>query len=180
VVEIAGEYWSMVFPLICVFASWFVVKDWRSWRQYYPTILFVISVNLLCSVLTYEYSLWHFRKALFIPNHTLHDLWMKFISFPLIIFMYLSRYPYKSRWLMQTAYITLWAVLLSLVEGVYVILKITIYHHGWNFWWSVLFWFTLFPTLRLHHTRPLLAWLVFVLCAIFVIPYFHIPITQLK
>jgi hypothetical protein len=94
--------------------------------------------------------------------------------------MYLTRYPFKSRWLMQTAYITLWAVLWSLVEGVFVILKITTYHNGWNFGWTVLFWFIMFPTIRLHHTRPLLAWLVYVLFAMFVIPYVHIPITQLK
>jgi hypothetical protein len=181
VIEVVGEYWAaIVFPLILVLASLFVVKDWRNWRQYYPTILFTISVNLISSVLTYEHSLWYFHKALFIPNHTLHDLWINFTAFPLIILMYLSRYPYNSRWLMQTAYITLWTVLLSLVEFVSFILKFITYHNGWNYWLSVLFWFTMFPTLRLHHTRPLLAWLVFVLCAIFVIPYFHIPITQLK
>ncbi|WP_411829444.1 CBO0543 family protein [Paenibacillus alginolyticus] len=170
----------MVFPFILLFVSWFVVKDWSSWRQYYPTILFTISVNLICSVLTYEHSLWHFHKALFIPNHTFIDFYMKFTSFPLLFFMYLSRYPYKSRWMMQTAYITLWAVLMSLSEGVFFILNFITYHNGWNFGWSVLFWLTMYPTLRLHHTRPLLGWLVFVLCAIFVIPYFHIPITQLK
>jgi hypothetical protein len=81
---------------------------------------------------------------------------------------------------MQTAYITLCAVFMSLAEGVFVILKFTTYHNGWNFGWTVLFWFTMFPTLRLHHARPLLAWLVFAICAIFVIPYFHIPITQQK
>lgn len=26
---VIGEYWSMAFPFIFVFASWFVVKDWR-------------------------------------------------------------------------------------------------------------------------------------------------------
>jgi hypothetical protein len=69
-VEVVTEYLAVVvFPLILLFASWFVIKDWRSWRHYYPTILFVTSVDLICSVLTYEHSLWHFHKALFIPNH---------------------------------------------------------------------------------------------------------------
>ncbi|SEC04458.1 hypothetical protein SAMN05443246_2778 [Paenibacillus sp. GP183] len=149
-VEIIGENWAgMVFPLILVFASLFVVKDWRNWRKYYPTILFTISVDLIFSVLTYEHSLWYFHKALFIPNHTLHDLWINFTAFPLIILMYLSRYPYKSGWLMQTAYFTLWAVLFSLVEGVSFILRFITYHNGWSYWWSVLFWFTMFPVVRL-------------------------------
>jgi hypothetical protein len=181
VVEIVGEYTAAVgLPFAILIASLFVVKDWRNWRQYYPTILFVFSVILISSVLTYNHSLWHFHKALFIPNHTLHDLWMDFAGFPLLVLMYLSRYPDKSRWLMQTAYITFWAVLLSLAEGLGVILKFLTYHNGWNYGWSILFWFTMLPTLRLHHTKPLLAWLIFALSAIFVIPYFHIPITQLK
>jgi hypothetical protein len=181
VVEVVGEYWAaVIFPFILLIISWFVVKDWRSWSQYYPTILFTISVDLTCSVLTYEHPLWLFHKALFIPNHTLNDLWINFTGFPLLILMYLSRYPYKSRWLMQIAYISLWAVLMSSVEGVSFILKFITYHNGWSYWLSVLFWFTMLPVLRLHHSRPLLAWLVFVPCAIFVVLYFHIPITQLK
>ncbi|CAG7626173.1 CBO0543 family protein [Paenibacillus allorhizosphaerae] len=179
--KVIGEYWAaVIFPLLLVFASLFIVKDWKNWRYYYPTILFTIGVSLVVSVLTYEHWLWYFHKALFIPNHTLNDLWINFTQFPLICFMFLSRYPYKSRWLMQAAYTSIWAVITSLIEGVFVILQCTTYHNGWNWGWSVLFWFVTFPTLRLHHSKPFFAWLVFVISAMLVIPYFHIPITQLK
>jgi hypothetical protein len=41
--------------------------------------------------------------------------------------------------LMQTAYIALWAVLLSSVEVVSFMLKFITYHNGWSYWLSVLF-----------------------------------------
>ncbi|MFC4767928.1 hypothetical protein [Effusibacillus consociatus] len=76
-----GEYMVLVLTALLLLAVW-RFGDWRNWRKYYPTILFIISVNLFGTILTYNYSLWYFHKALFIPNHTLGDLFMKFTNFP--------------------------------------------------------------------------------------------------
>lgn len=174
-----GEYFLLVLTTILVIGVW-RFGDWRNWRKYYPTILFIISVNLCVTILTYNHTLWHFHKALFIPNHTLGDIFMKFTNFPFMILLYLSRYPYKSRFFRQFVYIAIWVAVFSLVEFVFLFTKLMTYHNNWNFGWSVLLWCAMFPLIRIHHTRPVWAWFICLGFTVLAISYFEIPITKLK
>ncbi len=176
---VIGSY-TLVFATFALFILAWLLGDWKNWKKYYPTILFPILLDFFCSILTYEHGLWLFEKSLFIPNHTITDFYITFLHFPPKVLIYLSLYPYKSPLFKQLAYITIWVVGNSLIEYFFVLTNITTYHNGWNFWWSVLVWSMMFPLLRLHHTKPLWAWLVSLGFTIFIIIYFDLPITKLK
>lgn len=153
----------------------------RNFRLYYPTITFIMVINLVASYLTYDHPLWYFQKSKFFPNDAMVDFWLAFATFPLIIMFYLSRYPYKSQWNLKFAYIALWGVLFSLIEGLFIITKALTYQNGWNFWWSVVVWFVMFPVITLHHmNRILWAWFICIGFSLFIIGYFDIPITEMK
>jgi hypothetical protein len=174
-----GSYLPMTIIVLTLIATW-RFGDWRNWKKYYSSILFTICINFAVSILTYTHSLWHFEKVLFIPNHTIADFMLKFTNFPAIVLTYLSRYPFKTRLYRQLVYIAFWVVIFSLLEGLSVLLKIETYHNGWNYWWSVVVWLSLFVGVTLHHTKPPLAWLLFFIGTSFLIVYFHIPISKMK
>lgn len=154
--------------------------DWRNWKKYYPTILFTISINLFSSVLTYDHWLWHFKKTFLIPNHTIADIVIKITNFPAIVLIYLTQYPFKSKLIRQFAYIAIWVVIWTLIEYCFVLTKMMTFHNGWHILFSFLLWWVLFLTLRIHHTRPLWAWFICLVYAVFVVSYFNIPITKMK
>ncbi|WP_446715567.1 CBO0543 family protein [Bacillus sp. OTU530] len=173
------SYLRLILPFLFLIGAW-RFGDWKNWRKYYPTIVFYISVDFSISVLTYEYPLWLFHKSLLIPNHTITDFFMTFTAFPSVILLYLSRYPYTSRWSWQVSYVTLWVIFFTTVESVFKFAKLISYHNSWNFWWSVTVWAFMFVVLRLHHTKPLCAWLIYFICIVFLITYFDFPISKLK
>ena len=173
------SYIRIVLPFIYMAGTW-RFGDWRNWKKYYPTILFIISVDFFISILMYESPLWTIQGSLLIPNHTIADFFMVFLSFSQMVLIYLSNYPYKSKWYRQFIYVGLWALLYILIEIIFMYAKLISYQNGWNIWWSMLVWIFMFIGLRLHHTKPLWAWLLCFVCTTFLIIYFHIPITKLR
>jgi hypothetical protein len=100
------NYFPLIVTVILLFFS-LIYANWKNWRSYYSTILFVICVDFFISIVTFEHSLWHFNKALLIPNHTIADFVIAFTNLPLITIVFLSRYPYKTQLYKQIAYILL-------------------------------------------------------------------------
>lgn len=177
--KLIGLYLPYIYTILLLVAA-FRLGDWRNWNKYYSTILFIITLNFLSSILTYEYSLWLFKPTFMVPNHTIADIMIKFTNFPAIILIYLTQYPYQSRWLSQFAYIVIWTIIWTLVEYSFLLTKMMTYHHGWNIGFSFLLWLVMFVTFRLHHTRKPWAWFLCLGFGIFVILYFKIPITKMK
>lgn len=175
----AVSYLRLVLPFIYIIGTW-RFADWRNWRKYYPTILFIISVDFFISVLMYEYPLWTFRGSFIIPNHTIADFTLTFVTFPCLTLLYLSLYPYHARWLKQVFYIGVWFIVEVSTEYLFRCAKLISYSHGWNFGWSCVVWIFLFIGLRLHQTRPLWAWGLCFVCSVFLILYFHIPVTKFR
>jgi hypothetical protein len=173
------SYIRMALPFIYLVVAW-RFGDWKNWRKYYPTILFIISVDFFISILMYKFPLWTFHRSLLIPNHTITDFILTFTCFPQMVLIYLSRYPYKSAWYKQLVYVVLWVIFYILNEIIFMFAKLISYHHGWNIRWSILVWIFMFIGLRLHHTKPLWAWLLCFACTAFLIIYFHIPITKMR
>jgi hypothetical protein len=128
----------------------------------------------------YRYPLWTFRKSFFNPNHTIFDFIVAFTFFTPIVLIFLSRYPYKSKWYKQMLYISAWVIFEVFIELLIFSAKLITYHNGWNFWWSSVVWVFLFIGVRLHHTKPLWAWLLCFAGTAFLIIYFHIPITEFR
>ncbi|MFP5112970.1 CBO0543 family protein [Bacillaceae bacterium C204] len=174
-----ASYLRLMLPFMYLIGTW-RLSDWRNWKKFYPTILFIISVDFFISNLMHEYPLWTFHGALIIPNHTIADFMITFTGFPQIILIYLSRYPYHSKWYRQVVYIAIWVILEVIIESVFMFTNLISYHHGWNFGWSCLVWVFMFIGLRLHHTKPMWAWTLCFICTAFLILHFHIPITKFR
>ncbi len=172
-------YFPLIFAVILLIFA-LIYADWKNWRKYYPTIIFAICIDFFISILLYEHSLWYFHKAFLAPNHTIADFFIAFTNFPLIVLIFLSRYPYKTQLIKQLAYIFFWSILFIVIETLFSFLKLLSYHNGWNFWWSLVVWFFIFIGIITHHKKPLLAWLLCFSCTVFLILYFQIPLIQMK
>lgn len=163
--------------LLWILAAW-RWGDWRNWKNYQSTFLFVILLDLLYNFLTYNYPLWVYDPTDIIPNHTLNNLFVSFISYPSIVFIYLGRYP--TGWVKQVAWIIFWVTLFSIVELVNNIMGLMSYHNGWNFGWSVIFYLVQLPFIRLHYKKPLLAYGLSVLIIVGLLLLFKVPVSKMK
>ncbi|MFS0901470.1 MULTISPECIES: CBO0543 family protein [Priestia] len=160
-----------------IFAAW-RWSDWKNWRKYHSTILYMIMFALLYEVLTYNYSLWIF-KATLIPTHTLNSLLVTFITFPCLVLLFLSNFP-EDVTTKKILHIIFWIILYSIVEYFYHAVGLFKYSHGWNFGCSILFNCIMFPMLLLHHKKPLLAYFLSIPIAIFYLIIFNVPISSMK
>ncbi|WP_404456736.1 CBO0543 family protein [Virgibacillus necropolis] len=138
----------------------------------------MICLNLFSSILMYNYSLWRFEESFVLPNHTLTEFLIVFFMFPPIILIFLSNYP--KRWVVQIAYITFWVFMFSWTEYIAIRFGLTTYHNDWDFYWSLLFNCVMFPILRLHHSRPLWAWLLGIPITAFILVYFNFSLENMK
>ncbi|WP_405083770.1 CBO0543 family protein [Priestia megaterium] len=174
-----GSCLRLTLPFIFLIGAW-RFGDWRNWKNYYPTILFLIIVDFGISILLYEYPLWKFEKSLFFQNHTIIDFFIVLTEFCPMILIYLYRYPFQLRWFWQVGYIGIWSIFWIIVEGVFKFTNLISYHNNWNFFWSCLVWIFMFLGLLLHYIKPIWAWLLCFSCTAFLIIYFHIPVSQWK
>ncbi|MFJ7309628.1 CBO0543 family protein [Peribacillus frigoritolerans] len=169
-----GE-WILTFSLVIV--TW-RLGDWRNWKEYYPTILFMICLSFFSSILMYDHPLWLFHGTLFLPNHTITNFLITFVQFPMLVLIYLSNYPQKIRG--QIGYFALWVVIFSSIEFFFYLGGKMSYFNGWNYGYSVLFNCITFPILRLHHSKPLSAWLLSIPIAAIILLYFDFSFVNLK
>jgi hypothetical protein len=151
--------------------------DWRNWREYYPTILFLIIGDLLYNFLLYNKSMWIFHD-LILPNHTLITLLAMTISYTATVLIYLGRFP--EGWKKQTLWFLLWTGIYIVAEIVNNKLGFITYHNGWNMGWSVLFTGIIFLILPLHHKNPLGAWFISVVIILSLLSIFGVKISDFK
>ncbi|MFD0828824.1 CBO0543 family protein [Neobacillus sp. M.A.Huq-85] len=173
------KYFPLLFSIILLVAA-IIFADWKNWRGYYPTILFAISVDFFIAIITNKHSLWLFHKSFLVPNHTIADFFIAYTNIPLIILIFLSHYPNNTQLFKQFSYIFVWSISFTVIETIFLLMKLMSYHNGWNFWWSFIVWFFIFISLKIHQRNPLFAWGICFICTIFLIFYFQIPILKLK
>lgn len=157
--------------------------DWRSWREYYPTILFFIMGDLLKNFLFHDYLIWTYQETMFaqniLSNHTFISLLIMFVTYPSTTLIYLGRFP-EEKW-KQLLWIGLWVFIYVVIEYINLeYLHLIKHHHGWSMGWSILFNLVMFPMLRLHQKRPLIAWGLSIIWIIFLLTRFPIPMEYLK
>lgn len=174
VTSIISDY-QIIVTIIMVLSAW-KWGDWRHWRLYYPTMLFFALGDITCGFLTYNYPLWEFESPLL--KTTLSDLLISLVFFPATVLLYLPHFPKKIK--KQVPYILLWVLIYTAIEHVSYLLGFFSYHNGWNIWWSVLFNSAMFPILRVHHKKPLLALFISMIAALLLLVYFKIPMSSLK
>uniref|UniRef100_UPI003D2C639E CBO0543 family protein n=1 Tax=Paenibacillus oryzisoli TaxID=1850517 RepID=UPI003D2C639E len=159
--HIALTIWALI-------AAW-KWANWGRWREFLPTIYFMVSMSLLYQYIAHStYHLWHHERN--IPTELVTDNLYSFIVFPCTVMLFLSNYPNKKA--AQFAHLLKWLIIYSALEWVGKKNGFITYHHGWSWAWSLLFNCMMFPMLRLHHLRPLNAIaispiIIFVLLMIF-------------
>lgn len=174
-VDIIAWYTPCLLTVLLLILTWHF-GDWRNWRNYYSTILFIVLVNLFSYVLTFDYPLWLFHESFLIPNRMLNELRLVFLLLPTVIILYLTHYPYGTAMFRQFVYILIWGTFWSLTEFFYMKAEIYTYHNTWSIWWSLLVWFLMFGVMAIHHKKPPWAWLICLIFSVFVIIYFNIPL----
>ena len=62
---------------------------WRRYQEYYPTLLFWVTGNLLYEVLLFHHRVWVFHPVgidhLFLPDHLMVSLGITLIIYPFVI-----------------------------------------------------------------------------------------------
>ncbi|WP_311201045.1 CBO0543 family protein [Niallia taxi] len=151
--------------------------DWRNWKLYYPTILFLIIGDFLYNFLLYKKSMWVFHD-LILPNHTIITILAMFVSYSSTVLIYLGRFP--EDWNKRFLWFLLWVGIYLSVEYLDSMFGFITYHNGWNMLWSVLFTGIIFIILPIHQKRPLLAWLLSLIIIVTLLNIFDVKISEMK
>jgi hypothetical protein len=140
--------------------------DWKNWRQYHATMLYLALMNFTYYYYTNHTELWEFHSVF---SHAINETIHNFIINPLIVFIFLSNYPKRH----QKIYIIGSIVIFSLLEGLEYMLGYISYNNGWSIWWSVFLYVLMFPMLRLHYTKPLWAYVLSIGQVLFFLKIFN-------
>ncbi|WP_442598750.1 CBO0543 family protein [Neobacillus sp. D3-1R] len=152
--------------------------DWRHWQKYYPTFLFFIGGDLFYNAVLHKHRLWIYQETIFAENllfgHLVINLMIMAIAYASTILIFLGHYPQSK--VKQVLWLLLWIFIYCLIEFINTkFLNLLTYKHGWNMPLSILFNFVMFPVLRIHMNRPLIAWGISILFFIFLYNYLGIP-----
>ncbi|MBE4909502.1 hypothetical protein IMZ08_15735 [Bacillus luteolus] len=159
---------------IAVLLAVYWKADWKNWRHYHPTLLYVVICNLLYNCLCAGYLLWEYKPD-FLFHHNSTDLVYSFIVLPGIALLFLTGYPYETKMKKQFTYISKWVVLSLIVEGIVLLFGFIVLNRGWKYWMEVPFYFTMYYLIRLHHTRPLLTYVLSIIIIVFLMNAFDVP-----
>lgn len=146
--------------------------DYKHWQKYHTTMLYYAVGNLAYNFICANYLLWRLNPD-FLSNHSQTEMLYTFIVFPATALMFLARYP--NTWKRKLLHYATWISLYLSLELVFIWLGKIEYQYGWNFWWSVFLVIIMFPMFRLHHTRPLLTYILSVPITIFLMYVFDVP-----
>ncbi|MBW7454258.1 CBO0543 family protein [Paenibacillus sepulcri] len=123
-----------IFLLVWIVA--YYKSDWRNWKNYQSTILFLIAGDLMINLITYRYTLWDQRSAL--GGDLINNLLICIFFYPPKTLIYLTNYPDEKGIIKKGIYISVWALLLTLIEGILYMFGDYHYGHRWNLLKSML------------------------------------------
>ncbi|WP_354670028.1 CBO0543 family protein [Paenibacillus sp. BSR1-1] len=151
--------------------------DWKNWRKYYPTFLFWIGGDFFYNALLRNHRFWNFTKGIIgddiLHGHLIISLFVMFFSYTSTLLIYLGRFPHQR--LKQLFWILLWVLIYTFIEISSNKLNSIEYHYGWNIYWSLLFNIIMFTVLKIHVSKPWLAWIISILFLIFLSNIFNLP-----
>lgn len=166
--------------LLSVLIAW-KWGDWRNWKQYYPTILYMIIGDLSYIILSSQKSLWEYQSKIISGDFV--EFLIAFAVFPCTCFIYFKLYSKvikTQRRIYIPPFFLFCALIYTATEWLSFRLGFFTYHNGWNIYWSFGFNCLMFPLLLLHYKNALLAWPVSIALAFLMIGYFHLPFTITK
>ena len=160
-----------IFGIIGIIACW-RLGDWRNWKLYYPTILYLLIGDLVADYVLLCRPLFTFGK--FIESYPVADIAVMLLLYPGTVILYLAHYP-KER-MKQALYILLWIAIYVAAELIARVTGGYSHYNGWNIWYSILVDTGMFPLLALHHKKPLLVWPISAVLCFALLWWFRIPL----
>lgn len=159
--------------LLAVFVIWSVWKwaDVRRWKEYHNSMLFIAVINLSYLFLCDDYYVWSFESDA-LSNDLLTNIIHTFVILPATAFLFLSCYPDNT----NPFYYIKWISLYMILEAILTFMGYLSYDHGWNLWWSLLFYIMMFPILRLHFKKPINAYVVSIVVIMILLWIFKVPV----
>src|SRR5690606_5819934 len=115
-----------------------------------------------------------------LPNQTLPNLMVVFISLPIATMVYLSQFPEKKSRLTQALYTSLFMLIFIVFEYACIQFGAITYHNGWNFYWSIAFVVVMFLVIRIHYRRPLWAMILSVVLIMLLANIFDLSLDKMK
>jgi hypothetical protein len=171
-----------------VYGSLFILAtikwgDWKRWKFYYNTFLFLSVWDLIYQFLLYRHDMWKYHPSfdnLFLPNHTLIVLFWMFIIYPSMILLFLPYFP-KRGFIKKALYIARWVIILVGIE-VFALLgwRGITHHNGWNIGWSLILDIALFSTISIHQNNQVKAWVIAIIFTLGLWSIFNVPFEVLK
>lgn len=155
--------------------------DWKNWKAYYPTFLFLMVGDLVYQFMFFKHSMWEY-----VPigsdtkwaKHTHIAILIMLIKYPVTISIFLGHMP-KDMW-KKILHIFFWTMIYTINEFSDLKLGALVHKHGWNLGWSALFSFVMFSVLAVHYKYPLLAWVFSAIFATFLWNVFDVQQSILK
>lgn len=157
--------------LLTILAS-FKWGNWKSWREYHASMLFIATGGLLYEYIVRENTLWKFHPDL-LYGHGMTVIVYALITMPVSIFLFLSHFP--KRWFQRVTYILLWSIIYIAFEWILYIFERISYQNGWTIGFSFLFDLVMFSVIALHQHYPSRAYVISIFIIIFLIVYFQVP-----
>lgn len=161
------------FLLVAIFiiSAW-QFSDWKNWKLYYPTILYMQVGDLTYCLVSKFKPLWQFESPY--AGKVISELIVVFIKFPCLVLLFISNCP--STRARKIMYILAWIFLYTFVEFVSYQSGAISYHNGWNIFWSFGFNCLMFPLLILHYKKPLWVWPISLVLGFLTVISFNLPL----
>ena len=143
-------YLNVIYGVIFIFSAlkW---RDWKNWKLYYPTFLFLLVGDLVYQFLFFKHSMWEYVPIGGGKNwatHTHIAFLIMLIKYPITISIFLGHLP-KVQW-KKMLHILAWTLIYTINEYIDLELGAIVHKNGWNLGWSVLFSFVMFYILAIH------------------------------
>jgi hypothetical protein len=166
----------IIIILWSVFAAW-RWGDWRNWTKYHPTLLFMPIGNLMYGLLVNDkdFYLWRYQSDFLFSQET-SDVFYTIIVFPATVLLFLSNYPEGKA--SQILHILKYVALYCIVEWIGLKVGALKHSHGWTMPWSILFNIVTFTMLRIHHKKPIFAYIFSIAFSLFLLYYFQVPLSD--
>lgn len=164
--------WLHVAILVLTILASLKWGDWRNWRKYHASMLFIWAGGLLYEYIVKENSLWKFHPDL-LYGHDMTVIVYALCTMPISILIFLTHFP--KTWVRRFFYILIWSGIYISVEWILLKFERISYDHGWELWFSFLFDIVMFSVIALHQYKPVPAYLLSIIITIFMISYFHVP-----
>jgi hypothetical protein len=166
----------VIIALVWVIA--FFKSDWRKWRDYHATILFIIAADFLVSLITYKHTLWDLSSEL--GGHVVNDFLMAVLFFPPAILLYFTYYPERKGIFKKSLYLMFWVLLFTCIEGLEYVLDNINYDNNWGIPESFAFNIALLIALTVHPKRPFFAYFLYFIYILLLITICDIPVSEFK